>query len=252
MVLLKRFGFNQLTVGKSLVLLLLSVGLSILPFILIKETWRQTQTFRGINFPNGERSFADEVVSYEPGKLSQNQDNVTQNPNVIEPANALGIPNAQAPQFPFLPWSEKNYVSLGDRGKLTLKFTQKLLTVSQDQKPDLWIFTRQPIRGDLTVSISKDGKTWYDLGQVQSNGIDLDQLGWQKKDLFSYIRLVYNPRVQSSEGRIDIDAVGASSSVLIASDSPFFPSFLGIFILIGVSLVLGVSIGYFLKGTKKL
>jgi hypothetical protein len=209
----------------SLIILLLII-LSILPIILIRQAINQASVFYGVNFPNGELSFADEVVAYKP-IIYFNQDGLA---NVSSPFNnprtALGIPNSSNPKNPFLDLSKRNDVSLGFGGSLTLAFKNNLLTGSGNDHIDLWIFEAGEKIESVNVEISKDGKVWHSVGEInqKQNGIDIDQFGWTQNDFFAYVRLTDNPQNGEHDGiwndgewlgwgGADIDAVGAISSV---------------------------------------
>lgn len=171
-------------------------------------------TYRGIEFPQGEISFADEVVNYTQGTggVSVSRSN---------PIESLGIPD-------HISDSNINYISLGNQGELILKFVDNSLTTSGDNKKDLWIFEV----GDnekCNVSISIDGDTWIFLGETSatsdSNGFDIDAFissGVVLDERYSYVKIqdllpatTYNP----SPGA-DIDAVGAISSAPPATTAP--------------------------------
>ena len=84
----------------------------------------------GIEFPDGDLSFADSIVSYNPGVgvLSPDNDNAS---------NALGIPDFNGNV------GEKD-VSLGWGGSLVLQFTNNSLTTSGNSDLDLWVFEIAP------------------------------------------------------------------------------------------------------------
>jgi len=167
----------------------------------------QATIYHDVEFPDGAVSFADEVVAYNPAYDGNTGPDITYQ----DPTKALGIPDY--PEGP-----DPEYVSLGDGGFITLRFTDNSLTGSDDDGLDLWIFEIGPDVEDTAVEISKNGITWFSVGEVggSTSGIDIDAFGWDSSDQFSYVRLTDDPfeGQQGSGGTIgaDIDAVGAISS----------------------------------------
>ncbi len=156
--------------------------------------------FEGVEFPDGESSFADAVISYEPSaSVSSPYD---------DPSEALGIPDGSA-------------VSLGDEGVLILKFTDNSLTTSGDTEYDLWIFEAGSAIETIEVYISNDEENWIYVGQTsdvtQTYGIDIDYYigsGVTLGERYNYVKVIDLLPQQSSgvyEGA-DIDAIGAISS----------------------------------------
>lgn len=164
-------------------------------------------TYKGVEFPDGAVSFADEVVLYDPTFGG------TTGPGagVQDPSEALGIPD-------YTEGPGTDYVSLGDGGRIVLRFTDNSLTGSGDDALDLWIFEVGPDVEDTAVDISKNGIDWHSVGEVggSTSGIDIDFYGWDTSDFFSYIRLTddTDEGQQGPGGTVgaDIDAVGAITS----------------------------------------
>lgn len=161
----------------------------------------RAEVFGGVNFPGGVSSFADSVVSYDPTFGG------TSGPDLAAqtPLNSLGAPQG-------------DYVSLGQGGRIILKFTNNSLTGSGTSALDLWIFEVGPDVEDTDVDISKDGTNWFSVGKVfgATSGIDIDAYGFGTSDFFSYIRLtdVASEGQTGSGGTVgaDIDSVGAIAS----------------------------------------
>ena len=140
------------------------------------------------------------------------------------PTAALGIPN----------YSGDNnctgdptcaFVSLGNGGFITVEFIDNFLTGSGNADLDLWIFEIGPAVESTLVEVSKDGITFFSVGQVGGStaGIDLDAFGFGTSDLFKYVRLtdVFNDDLGIGiTAGADIDAVGAISSVAAAVPEP--------------------------------
>lgn len=174
----------------------------------------------GVNFPSGASSFADAVVSYTLGSGG-----------VTAPHqgafNALDVPdytgtNGCASQ------AACSFVSLGSGGSIVLRFTDNLLTGSNSNALDLWVFEVGPDVEDTFVDVSTDGVTWTSVGKVSggTKGVDLDAFGFGIGSTFGYVRLTDDPNLDGQTGvtaGADIDAVGAISSVPNNVDAP--PSF---------------------------
>lgn len=150
----------------------------------------------GIDFPDGERSFADQVVSYTQGGLV--------GPNHNDPTEALGEP-------------DNGGVSLGREGELVLQFTDNSLTTSGDSTADLHVFEIGPVTELFNLAISTDLNTWINIGDVsgQPTSLDIDGVtGVTPSASYSFVRLQDIPPNQSGSpfAEADIDAVGAISS----------------------------------------
>lgn len=163
------------------------------------------EEFQGIEFPQGSSSFADEVVSYEPGFSGGA---VPTDANYIDPQAALGPPDYG---------SDVGSVSLGSGGRITLRFLNNELTGSNDASPDLHIFEIGPDVEDTFVEISMDGTVWHSVGKVSgsTSSVDIDAYGFTADDTFTYVRLTDDPGEGNTSGDTvgaDIDAVGAIST----------------------------------------
>lgn len=159
------------------------------------------EEFGGIEFPKGEVSFADGVVSY-----SLNDATDVESP-YDNPERALGPPTEEA-------------VALGNTregdtpGELIVSFDDnRLVDIDGD---DLYIFETGPSAEATKVAVSVDGDQWVDLGRIEGStrGIDL-----AAKDAdgpsYGYVRLRDIANGQSSDGPYggpDIDAIGAIGS----------------------------------------
>ena len=166
----------------------------------------------GVDFPQGSLSFADAVVSYDPVLAGVGPSA----PHSV-PSNALGAPDYVGdnnctgdPSCAF--------VSLGDGGRLVLRFLDNRLTGSGTAAQDLWIFEVGPDVEDTFVHISMDGITWHSVGEIggSTSGIDIDAFGWGPSDEFAYVQLTDDGSADGQTGDTvgaDIDAVGAISTV---------------------------------------
>lgn len=153
-------------------------------------------TYNGIDFPDGDASFADSIISFNPGT---DVGSPYDNPNL-----ALGFPN-------------EDHLSLGDGGQVIFQFTDNSLTTSGDASADLWIFEVGDVVEVFNVAISLDNEIYIDLGDVsgQPTGVDIDGVdGVIAGAQYSFVRLTDVAGNQTGHpfGEADIDAVGAISS----------------------------------------
>lgn len=165
----------------------------------------------GTDFPQGAISFADSVVSYSPGLVGVNPSDPHRGAQ-----NAVGLPNYTGNNSCS---SQANctFVSLGDGGSIVLRFLDNVLTGSDSNALDLWVFEVGPDVEDTFVDISVDGTTWLSVGKVGGStaGIDIDAFGYGSSSAFGYIRLTDDTLLDGQSGSTvgaDIDAVGAIST----------------------------------------
>ncbi len=166
----------------------------------------------GIEFPQGDVSFADKVVSYTAGNPAPTH------VNYLDADEALAEPDHSGV------YGASGSVSLGNGGSIVLEFTNNLLTGSGDTAKDLHIFeVGSDVEGTM-VEISKDGELWYSVGSVLGaiSSIDIDAFGFDISDQFRFVRLTDDPNEGGASGPTvgaDIDAVGAISTEAV-QDSP--------------------------------
>jgi hypothetical protein len=170
-------------------------------------------TYSGITFPDGDISFADEVISFNPG------------PDVAAPHDdqnlVLGAPDG-------------SHISLGDNGSIIVRFSDNSLTTSGDATADLHIFEAGARVEVFNIAISQDLVNWIDLGDLsgQPTSIDIDAVaGVVQFAQYSYVRLTdVDPNQTGSPfGEADIDAIGAiSSAPPVAIHAPGALAFLGL------------------------
>jgi hypothetical protein len=179
--------------------------------VLLAGGGARAEVFGGVNFPQGAISFADAVVSYQPGLAGADPTAPYQGAD-----NALGIPN-YAGDNGCTTTADCTFVSLGVGGALILKFTDNVLTGSNNDDDDLWIFEIGPDVEDTTVEVSTNGITWFSVGMVTgaTRGIDIDAFGFDSSSAFSFVRLIDVANEGGTSGATvgaDIDAVGAIST----------------------------------------
>jgi hypothetical protein len=165
----------------------------------------------GTDFPQGAVSFADSVVSYAP--VIQGGEPTAPN---LDGAKTIDLPDyvsgggcASA--------IDCTFASLGDGGAITLQFVDNVLTGSDDDALDLWIFEVGPDVEDTFVEVSANGVDWSPVGKVfgSTAGIDLDAFGFGTSSAFFFVRLTDDGAEGDQTGAsvgADIDAVGAIST----------------------------------------
>ncbi len=171
----------------------------------------------GVDFPGGAASFADEVVSYAVGTggVGAAYQGAFNALDVPDYAGATGCASQAACTF----------TSLGSGGSLVVRFTNNVLTGSNSNAFDLWVFEIGPDVEDTFVAVSEDGLVWNEVGMVSggTRGIDLDAFGFSSASAFAYVRLIDDRTEGSTTGTTagaDIDAVGAISTRVLTVDAP--------------------------------
>ena len=156
-------------------------------------------SYGGVDFPAGTISFVDRVVSYEPDFGGGPIPDATS----MDARQILGVPDTGG-------------VSLGNGGRIRLRFIDNSLTGSDDSRPDLWIFEVGSPE-TVYVDISKDGRQWRSVGTATgfAYGIDIDEFGFGSADRFAHVRITDDGDSPGGEPFTqggDLVAVGASSS----------------------------------------
>jgi hypothetical protein len=188
-------------------------------------------TYDGIDFPQGNASFADEVISYDSSYSGGNE---PYDANYTDPDSALGAPDYNSPT---------GSVSLGSGGLLQLLFTDNALTNSGDSNDDLHIFEIGPDVEDTFVAIrptpntsnllsptySPDSNGFFSIGSVtgSTSSIDIDSRfsGFDPGLLmFDAVQLIDDPDKDAQGPHqtvgADIDAVGAIFSAAPVNKVP--------------------------------
>jgi len=169
--------------------LLIAFGGLLLPF-----QQASAVIYGGVDFPLGDKSFADQVVSFSPGTNTATPYN--------NPQSTIGPPDASQ--------GKGHYVALGHGGILTVKFTDNYL-IDVDG-PDLYVFEIGGAVEPFKVEISKNGSSWISLGTVRGQPTSLDiHAKVNAGDKFSYVRVADGKAGMSSHpyAGADIDAIGA-------------------------------------------
>lgn len=165
---------------------------------------------RGIDFPAGDLSFMDELVSYSPQGVG-----IPTAPH-RDPFTSLGPPDFNGDNN-CTDNLNCTFVSLGSGGNIVLRFTDNSLTGSGDSAFDLHVFEIGPDVEDTFVDISRNGVDWFSIGKVLGStaSLDIDRFGFGPTDFFYFVRLKDDPNEGDITGiqvGADIDAVGAITS----------------------------------------
>lgn len=148
-------------------------------------------------FPQGPRSFADEVVTFEAGDPDAGQ--VSERPQTT-----LGPPDYNAQ-------NDANYLTLGCAGSLVLAFTDNSLVDTPG--PDLHIFEIGPHVEATGLAVSEDGANWIRVGRIEGGKSAVDIAPFTEPGAtFRYVKLVDLKQSCRDYPGADIDAVGAIGS----------------------------------------
>ena len=152
-------------------------------------------------FPQGDISFADEIILYQAG------DPAPLKAKHRDSSNALSIPDYQHR-------SGDGYLSLGCGGVLVVKFNDNVLT--NIEGPDLHIFEVGTAIEPTQLEISPDNRNWIMVGEISGGHADVDIAAYsQRYDSFRYLRLTdLKQHCGPGSPGSDIDAIGAIGSAL--------------------------------------
>lgn len=174
----------------------------------------RAEVFGEIEFPEGEASFADKVVSY-----TLNDATGVEAPYDDSEA-ALGVPD-EAGDYGYVCLG--NTPSTGVSSELVLEFVDnRLVDVEGD---DLYIFEIGPAVEATSVAVSIDGEQWHELGRIagSTRGVDLSSFPELPAGaLYRFVRLQDYPDGDTSGapyGGPDIDAIGAIGSDVSDDDA---------------------------------
>ncbi|MCX7545985.1 OmpA family protein [Marinicella gelatinilytica] len=159
-----------------------------------------------VTFPQGDVSFADEVIYSDTGSEQPVKD-------AGDPEEALGPPN-------YKEGNKRGYVSLGCSGELILKFTDNQLI--DIPGPDLYVFEVGPAIEPTALAVSNNNKDWVGIGQIEGGKSEIDIAPYVDSDMsFRYVKLIdLKEQCGGDTPGADIDAVGAIGSLQhIALDS---------------------------------
>jgi outer membrane protein OmpA-like peptidoglycan-associated protein len=151
-----------------------------------------------VYLPLGDASFADVAVAanYVNGNIQFPKENSIGTPNYVLMKNLK---------------DNKGIYSLGLNGSLTIKFTDNALV--DVNGPDLFVFEAGEIE-PTNIDISKDGKTWINIGKISGGTAALDIKNYVKPtDYFYFVRLT-DLNTKSTVAGADIDAVAAIGAAI--------------------------------------
>ena len=148
-----------------------------------------------VYLPMGDISFADSLVVYTAGK--QGGEN---------PESVLGPSKGQKPK-------REEFTNLGLEGSIVVFFDDNSIT--DVNGPDIYVFEIGIIKEPTALSISKDGKTWIDIGKIKGGTSGLDISPFVKPgETFNYLKLVDLNTNSGFPPGADIDAVAAIGGAL--------------------------------------
>jgi OmpA-OmpF porin, OOP family len=158
---------------------------------------------KSVHFPEGDLSFADEIVRFDPGEPGAA-------PAYMDPKNMLGPPDYRYGAQESRPVA----LTLGCGGEVVFRFTNNALV---DVKgPDLYIFEVGEDEEPCELSISEDGRKWIDIGKTSgaTSAVDIGPFV-APGEIFHYVRLRdLRAHCEGEYPGADIDAVGAIGSAL--------------------------------------
>lgn len=151
--------------------------------------------------PEGDKSFADVLVDHTVG--TGRIESSAEDPQVV-----LGPPDFSGDV------NDGSFLSLGCDGAVILQFTDNAL-IDVDG-PDLYVFEVGPNVEGMTLSISEDGTTWTDLGDISGGRAEVDLAGLVPEDTsYRFVRLTDDGAGCGTRfAGADIDAVAAIGSTL--------------------------------------
>ncbi|MAL59138.1 MAG: hypothetical protein CMC14_03740 [Flavobacteriaceae bacterium] len=160
------------------------------------NTYRDSRN-KFIYLPLGELSFADNILSHNLG-----------DPAGSNTQGALGIPDMDDIDFPD---GDPRICNIGIKGQLTLEFTNNAIV--DVNGPDLYVFEMGAIE-PTNLEISKDGKSWINVGQIKGGTAMVDIKDFVKpNETFTYVRLTDLDTPSQLPGA-DVDAVAAIGGAL--------------------------------------
>jgi outer membrane protein OmpA-like peptidoglycan-associated protein len=150
-----------------------------------------------IYLPLGSLSFADKVISHQLGS-----------PAGSNTQGSINKPDFALERFDH---ADPRICNLGTSGILTLEFTDN--AIADVNGADLYIFEMGAIE-PTNLEISKDGKTWIEVGKIDGGTAKVDIAPFIKKgETFNYVRLTDLKTFSDLPGA-DVDAVAAIGGAL--------------------------------------
>ena len=179
--------------------------------------------------PEGDKAFADRVVSFIPQSDGTGPAAAFLNPNdALGPTNYTGLHGTTGNYY----YNTGEFVSLGTDGAgaggvLILEFTDNHLRLNGNSGADIFVFEVGIIVEVVDVAVSEDGSTWFPVGSIQPiagkniRTVDLDAFagtyGWDLTNEFYFIRLTDDGSPQGGTwSGADIDAVAGIPEPAVA------------------------------------
>lgn len=159
-----------------------------------------------VYFPMGDRSFADEVVSFTAGEPDGGD--ASSSPEAV-----LGVPD----------WDDgggEEALTLGCMGDLVVSMSDNSLI--DIPGPDLYVFEIGPDTEATALAISEDGENWVRVGRIAGGKAAVDIAPYvDAGTAYRYVRLLdLKQACDSRTPGADVDAIGAiGSATKIALDS---------------------------------
>ncbi len=161
-----------------------------------------------VDIPLGDKSFAIEVMQFDPGDPAPPADEAWSNPEFV-----LGSPD-------YSKANETGYLSMGCGGVITLRFQEDV--IKSIKGPDLYIFEIGGASEPVRVEVSEDRELWIDIGDTSDEfAVDFGDIVPDGARL-KYVRLTDMCRNDSQPWPgADLDAVAASGKFVPVFDSPY-------------------------------
>ncbi|TND07422.1 MAG: OmpA/MotB [Bacteroidetes bacterium] len=150
-----------------------------------------------VTIPLGDIAFADKIVRYFPGDPAPVA-------SAMDSSLCRGIPDFDN--------GDGGFLTLGCGGSVILQFTNNALVNGPGN--DLFVFELGKYVEKTRLSISRDGKNWIDVGDIEGGNTAVDISKAAKPgEVFNYVRLTdLRSDCKGSWPGADIDAVAAVGS----------------------------------------
>ena len=180
-------------------------ALLLFPFLISFQLFAQTTGKKyadghggAIFLPQGDISFADEVLDFKRGQPEAIED-------ACDSTSSLGLPD-------FKGGLAENFTSLGCGGELSLRFIDN--AIINIPGPDLFVFEVGKYIETTQLYVSKEGRNWINVGAI-SNSVTTVDIGDSVKqgEIFHYVKLLdLKSDCKGDWPGADIDAVAAIGS----------------------------------------
>jgi len=169
-----------------------------LPFLASAQSKSYSDGHGGkVQIPLGDIAFADEALRYVPGSPAPIA-------AAMDSSLCLGIPDFNG--------MDGGFLSLGCGGSVVLRFSDNALV--NGPGIDLHVFELGKYVETTRLSISRDGKTWIEVGEIAggNTAVDIEKAA-KPGEVFNYVMLTdLKSDCKGSWPGADIDAVAAIGS----------------------------------------